>query len=289
MTAVAAVYPLAWLAEQIAPDAEMEFLGSGSAEAHGLELTPGQRESVETADVVLYLGDIGYQTQVEEAAAAAEGEIVDSSAIAGDDRILATSEDPHAHEEADHAEGEEAGAEEEALLDPHVWFDPSIMARIAVQTGQAFAAADPDNATTYTSNAERVSEELLGAQDEIDNLLGQECRFDEAIVSHAAYGYLLGPFGHSQHAVDTVASGEAEVSGGELAELVAEIEEEGIEHVLAEPVDGRAGAEAVARETGVELLDIYPLDVVTEGQQERGYPSLVLDQAETFATALGCN
>ena len=291
VTAVAAVYPLAWMAEEIAPEADIEFLGSGSAEAHGLELTPGQRESLETADVVLYLGDIGYQPQVEEAVAVADGEIVNTSAIAGDDRILAASKDPHAHEEEEgnHAEAEGDAQEEESAFDPHVWFDPSIMAEVAVQTGEAFAAADPDNAETYTSNAQRVSDELLGTQGEIEELLGQGCRFDEAIVSHAAYGYLLEPYGYTQHAVDSVASGEAGASGSELAEIVAEIEETGFEYLLAEPVDGRADTEAVARETGTEMLDVFPLDVVTDDQAGQGYPDLMLAQAKTFATALGCN
>ncbi|EXF23891.1 hypothetical protein BG28_09685 [Nesterenkonia sp. AN1] len=272
------------MAEEIAPEAEIRFLGSGSAEAHDLELTPGQRESLETADVVLYLGDIGYQTQVEEAAAVAEGEIVNTSAIAGDDRILAASEDPHAH--GDH---DDDHAHEEAVFDPHVWFDPSIMAEVAAQTGEAFAAADPHNAETYSVNAERVSDELLGTQSEIEELLGQECRFNEAIVSHAAYGYLLEPYGYTQHAVDSLTSGEGGASGNQLAGIVGEIEETGFEYLLAEPVDGRADTEAVARETGTELLNIYPLDVVLEDQADQGYPALLRAQAETFATALGCD
>lgn len=270
LTAVAAVYPLAWLAEEIAPEAEIEFLGSGSAEAHALELTPGQREAIETAGVVLHMGDIGYQTQVEEAAGSADGEIVDVRDIAGEDRML-------------------AAAEEEGALDPHVWFDPAIMADVAVRTGEAFAAADPDNADAYTSNAERVSGELLETKAEIAELLDEDCRFDTAIVSHAAYRYLLEPFGFSQDAVVGVTSGEAGASGNELSEIVAEIKDEGFEYVLAEPVEGRADAEAVARETGTEMLDIFPLDVVSAEQEQQGYPELVRSQAEAFATALGCS
>ncbi|MHA7143022.1 MULTISPECIES: metal ABC transporter substrate-binding protein [unclassified Arthrobacter] len=306
LRAVAAVYPLAWMAEEIAPDVEIEFLGSGSAEAHELELTPGQREALETSDVVLYMGDIGYQSQVEDAAGAAGGEIVDVSEVAGEDRMLAASEDAHAHaeeegghseEEEEHAEGEEEHAEEgghaeeestEGALDPHVWFDASIMAEVALRTGEAFAAADPDNAETYTGNAERVSEELMASHGEIEQLLSQACQFEEAIVSHAAYGYLLEPFGYTQHAVVGVTSGEAGASGGELAEIVAEIEEEGFEYVLAEPVEGRADAEAVVGETGTEMLDIFPLDVVSEEQMEQGYPALLQEQAEAFSTALNC-
>lgn len=288
LTAAASVYPLAWLAGEVAPDADVTFLGAGSKEAHDLELTPGQRGAVESADVLLYMGGIDYQAQVEQAAGSAGGEVVDVSEVAGESRLLAAADD-HAHEgEEEHAEDEEEHAEgDDGAIDPHVWFDPSIMADVAERTGEAFAAADPDNADTYTANAERVSAELSGMSEQLDGALSG-CRFDEAIVSHAAYGYLLQSRGYRQHAVVGVASGEAGASGAELAEIVAEIQDEGFTHILAEPVEGRADAEAVARETGVELLDVFPLDVVTDAQAEEGYPDLVQQQADAFSTALGC-
>jgi zinc transport system substrate-binding protein len=295
LTAAAAVYPLAWLAQGIAPDAEVEFLGAGSAEAHDLELTPGQRGAVESADVLLYMGEIGYQPQIEQAAGSAQGEVVDVSEVVGQDRLL-TATDAHedeAHAEGDgeeHAEGESEGeehAEGEGAVDPHVWFDPALMAEVAERAGAAFAAADPDNADTYTANAERVSADLTALASDIDAALS-DCRFDEAIVSHAAYGYLLEPRGYGQHAVVGVTSGEAGASGAELAEIVAEVQREGFTHVLAEPVEGRADAEAVAREAGVEMLEVQPLDVVAEDSADQGYPELLRKQVDAFATALGC-
>lgn len=81
---------------------------------------------------------------------------------------------------------------------------------------------------------------------------------------------------------------EAGASSGELAELVGEIEAEGFKYVLTEPVEGRPGAETVAREAGVELLEISPLDAVTEDQSDAGFIDLVREQAEQFALALGC-
>lgn len=278
VTAAASVYPLAWLAGEIAPNADIEFLGARSTEAHDLELTPGQRAAVGSADVVLYLGELDYQPQVESAVASATGEVVDASQVAGPERMRTASQ-AHAHAHEEPAEG---------ALDAHVWFDASIMADVAERTGEAFAAADPDRADDYRANAERVAEQLRVTADEVDQLLAGKCRFDEVVVSHAAYGYLLEPHGHGQHALVGVRSGEAGASAAELAEITAEIRAEGFSHVLAEPVEGRSDAEAVVRETGVELLEVFPLDVVTDGQAEQGYPALLREQAQTFATALGC-
>ena len=290
VSAVAAVYPLAWMAERVAPEAEVTPLSAGGLEAHDLEITPSQREAIQSSDVVLFVGDIGYQPQVESAVGSAEGEVVSLSEVAGDERLLEPGEDPHAGEEGADGTGEgedEHAGEAEAVVDAHIWFDPDVMADVATRTGEAFAAADPDNAETYRENAAALNQELTGLRNELDGILGGECRHDEAIVSHQAYGYLLEPYGYEQHGVTGI-NPEAGASSGELAELVAEIEREGFEYVLAEPVEGREGAETVAREAGVEILEISPLDAVTDEQAEAGFPSLVRDQASQFARALGC-
>lgn len=288
VSAVAAVYPLAWVAEQVAPDAGVTLLSAGGLEAHDLEITPSQRGAIQTSDVVLFVGEIGYQPQVEEAVTSAEGEVVSLSVVAGPERLLAPSADPHGEEGEEHAEGEEADVEhDEAVVDPHIWFSADVMADAAVRAGEAFAAADPDNADVYESNAARLRAELEALGEEFDGIFGDGCAHAEAIVSHQAYGYLLEPYGIEQHGVTGI-NPEAGASSGELGELVGEIEAEGFGHVLAEPVEGREGAETVAREAGVELLEISPLDAVTEEQATSGFVELVRGQATQFATALGC-
>jgi len=331
---VAAVYPLAWIAREVAPHADVQLLNEGGQDAHDLDLSPVQRAGLETADVVLYTGELDYQPQVESAVGAAEGQVVDASKAAGEAALIfaAESGDAHGHEDVEegseehgeeggeeHGEeggseepapaspspgaaapspsgGPEAGAEEESgehadegagQVDPHLWFSPSIMARVAVATGDAFAEADPDNADAYQTSAARVRDDMMALGEEIDDILGGECLFDEAVVSHAAYGYLLEPFDKRQHALTDVGA-EADASAGELAEVVDEIREQGFRYVLTEPVEGRAGAEAVAAEAGVELLEILPLDAVPDDLAARGLPALVRAQARRFGIALGC-
>ena len=278
VSAVASVYPLAWVAEQVAPQADVTLLGAGGVEAHDLELTPDQRERLQVSDVVLFVGEIGYQPQVEEAVISAQGAVVSLSDVAGPARLLEPGDDPH-------GPGPAQGGD--AVVDPHIWFDPEVMADAAVQVGEAFAAADPGNAATYLANAEALVVEFDDLGRELDGILGGECAHGEAIVSHQAYGYLLEPHGIEQHGVTGI-DPEAGAASGELAELVEEVEAEGFTHVLSEPVEGREGAETVAREAGVELLEILPLDTVTDEQADVGFIGLVRDQAGQFALALGC-
>ncbi len=58
--------------------------------------------------------------------------------------------------------------------------------------------------------------------------------------------------------------------------------------MLTEPVEGRAGAEAVAREADVELLEVSPLDAVASDRAGAGFLALAREQAAQFAIALGC-
>lgn len=273
VSAVAAVYPLAWLAERVAPEAKVSLLTAGGAEAHDLDLTPGQRSAIEGSDVVLYVGDIGYQPQVEQAVSSASGQAVSLSDVAGD-RVLRAAEDAQA--------GEERGE-----VDAHMWFDTEVMADLADRIGAAFAAADPSGKAAYLRNAAEAREELTALGGDLKELLAGPCRFKEVVVSHQAYGYLLRPFGHTQQGVTGI-NPEAGASSAKLSELVEKIKTEGIGHVLAEPVEGRKDAEVVAKEAAVELLEISPLDAVDETEARTAFPELLRQQARRFATALGC-
>lgn len=276
LTAVATVFPLAWMTSEVAPDAEVTFLGARGQDPHDLELSPGDREAIETADVLLYMGDLDFQPQVEAAAGSAPGAVVDVAAIAGEARLLGFDED-------DGHEGDDHGADD---LDPHAWFDAALMADVAEEIGAAFASADPDRAGEYETNAARMSQELVEVDESIDERLS-DCRHDTAIVSHDAYGYLLEPRGLHQEGISG-SSGHSEASPQRLAELTERIRQEDIPAVAAEPFEGRADAETLAREAGVELVEIDPLEAVTDEKFDVGYPALLREQADAFAIALGC-
>ncbi len=276
LTAAASVFPLAWMTERVAPGVELTFLVGGGAEVHDVELSPGDRQALETADVVVYLGGIDFQPQIEQAAAASTGEVVSVAETVGEGALRSGA--AHTDEEDTHADVDG--------LDPHVWFDPSLMAEVATSIGTAFASADAANAVAYDANAAGLAEELTALDGEIDSLLA-DCEFSEAIVSHEAYAYLLEPRDLGQHGI-AGQDPDAGVSPAELAALTEEIQAEGIPAVLAEPIEGRGDAEALAGEAGVDLLEIDPLGSVTHEQYEAGYPAMLREQAEAFATALGC-
>ncbi|MDQ3974142.1 MAG: metal ABC transporter substrate-binding protein, partial [Actinomycetota bacterium] len=240
----------------------------GGQEPHDLELSPGDRVLLERADVVAYLGDIGFQPQIEQAVRSSGGQVVSAADVAGD-RLLPVD-----------------GAEEGAGADPHLWFEPAIMADLAAAVGEAFAEADPPGAERYAANARALRDAFLRLDGELDALL-ERCEFDQVIVSHEAYAYLLEPHGLRQEGVSG-AGGHVEASPQRVAELAARVRAERIPAVLVEPVEGRADAEAVAAEAGVELVELYSLDIVTDDQAAKGLLRLLLEQGQAVARVARC-
>ncbi len=271
--AATTLYPFAWLAEQVAPEAEVVQLAeAGAADAHDVQLSPAELQTLLSADVVVHVGEIGYQPQVERSLGDARGTVI--AAIDHVDPLPLTS--PHDHDD----QAEEDGP------DPHIWHSPAAMAAVAAELARVLAGIDPDRADDYRANAERVIAELEALEAEANAALS-DCRLDEVVVSHPGYTYLLTPRGIAQEAI-TGGEGHGEPSPQRLSALAREIREHGHPAVVAEPVEGRAAAESLARETGVELGEVLPLGTVTPEEAARGYPALVRANVAVFARALSC-
>jgi zinc transport system substrate-binding protein len=317
LTVVTTVFPLADMAQTIAPGADVTLLTSSGQDPHDLELTPQDRALIEGADVVLYMGDIDFQPQVESAVADATGAVVSVADIAGtgnlldfdghshddehghddddehghddDDEHGHDDDDEHGHDDDDehgHDDDDEHGHDDDEAVDPHLWFSATIMAEVAEEIGQVMADMDTDNTDVLVANSEALHDELRALEGELDTLL-EDCTRDYAIVSHEAYAFLLEPRGFEQEGISG-AGGHGDASPQRLAELTEKIRDEDIPAVLAEPLEGRADAESLANEAGVDLLEIDPLEIGQDELFEMGYVEALRQQAQTFATAMEC-
>lgn len=262
LRAVATTFPLAWVAAEIAPEAQLTHLAAHGRDPHDLELSPTQRTELTQADVVVHVGDVGFQPHVERAIADSDAHVVAAASV-NEERLRRTDEG----------------------IDPHVWFDARIMADVALAVGEAFAAADPAQAESYRTRASGVHDRLQALAAEIDAML-DDCEHDKVVVGHEAFGYLLEPHGITQEGVSG-AGGHGEASPARIRELVDEIRRGRLPAVLSEPVEGRQEAEAVAREAGVPIVEILSLDIVP-ADAEADYPDLLRAQARAVAEAARC-
>jgi zinc transport system substrate-binding protein len=256
---VAAFYPLAWAAQQVGGDAvDVENLTPPGAEPHDIELTPGDIEDIQNADLVLYLGH-GFQPAMAKAVANRSGPSIDL--LSGQELNSAP-------------EGEEG-----LTADPHVWLDPIRFARIVNAVGRELNRPKP---------ASRLTQRLRRLDAEYESGLA-DCQRHEIVTSHAAFGYLAARYGLRQIALTGVTP-EAEPTAKGLLRLIDEVKTSGATTVFFETLVSPRLAETVARESHAETAVLNPLEGLTKDEVAAGqdYMSVMRANLATLKRALGC-
>jgi zinc transport system substrate-binding protein len=243
---VAAFYPLAWAAEQVAGgDLRVVDLTPPGAEPHDVELSPRDVETIRGADLVVYVGG-GFQPAVEEA-------------IAGRDRPS-----------VDVLEGDR---------DPHVWLDPVRFAGIADVIAAALGRREAGRSLTRRLGAlhDRYAAGLEG------------CARRTLVTSHAAFGHLAERYGLTQLSL-VGSSPEAEPGPRGIQRLVDSVRASGATTVFTEPLVSDRLAQTVAREAGVEVANLDPIEGLSEERLDGGedYLTVMRDNLEALRAALGC-
>jgi zinc transport system substrate-binding protein len=258
-TLVASFYPLAFLAERIAAlEWRVVDLTPPGAEAHDVELTLATRAELERADLVLYMGDFGFQPQVEDAVKEAEGSVL--------------------------AIGEQVIHLPERTVDPHVWLDPGAMKTMAGIVARTLAEIDPGGG--YRDRAEPIRADLQDLSSRYEATLDPDrCRFPTAIVSHEAFNYVLGRYGLRQFGL-TGLEPEAEPTVERIAMAESLLAREEAGAVFFDPRgEGEKIAESLAADFGVPAL---PLSTLESEPPSGDYLSVMEDNLGSLRTGLGC-
>jgi zinc transport system substrate-binding protein len=245
-TVVAAFYPLAWAAEEIAGERyRVVDLTPPGAEPHDVELSPRDVEAIRDAELVVYAGG-GFQPAVEDAVGDRDGPSLD---VSGGER------------------------------DPHVWLDPVRFAATARALGEALGR--PAAGRRLAKAIERLD------RDYEDGF--RSCERRTLVSSHAAFGHLAARYGLTARSLAGT-SPEAEPGPRELERLVDEVRAAGVTTVFTEPLVSDRLAETVAREAGVEVATLDPIESLSKERMEAGedYVSVMRQNLEALGRALGC-
>jgi zinc transport system substrate-binding protein len=270
---VAAFYPLAWMAQQVAGDrARVETLTKPGAEPHDLELTPQNVATMTEADLVVYLAT--FQPAVDEAVTReADDRAYDVTPDASLDLTYTPIE-----------EGEDSG--EAGTIDPHFWLDPLRLADV----GDAFAArlgdADPENARAFLDNAATLRTSLEELDVEIATAL-TSCEQRDLVTSHTAFGYLAQRYDMEQVGITGLVP-EEEPSPPELAAVSDFARANGVRTIYYETLVSPAVAETLARETGATTAVLDPLEGLTEESSGDDYIEVMRTNAQTLQQGQGC-
>ena len=171
--------------------------------------------------------------------------------------------------------------ETDGETDPHWWQDPrnALLAVAAIRN--ALAAADPDGRKIYERNAAAYSRELRRLDEQISACIAKvPAARRKLVTTHDSLGYFAQRYGiEVVGSVIPSLSTQAQPSAGDIADLVDQVRDEGVEAVFPEAETSERLEQSLAREAGAQVGD--PLWADTLGGEGSG--------AETYVDALAAN
>jgi len=179
------------------------------------------------------------------------------------------------------AEEEEAGGE-----DPHVWMDPTRVARALPALASELARVDPEHAAGYGPRARAYAAQLRRADAEMRRTLSAVPPQDRKLVtSHDALGYFADRFGFQVIATPFPATGpEAEPSAQTVHEVEDAIRQSSVPTVFAQETDNPEVLEGIASRTGVRIEEQLPVEAPGDAGS---YIGMLRRDAEVIAAGLG--
>jgi zinc transport system substrate-binding protein len=270
---VAAFYPLEYVTKKVGGShVAVTDLVKPGVEPHDLELNPRQVAAVSQAGLVVYLK--GFQPAVDQAV---EGEAKDRALDAATVTPLLGDHTPI---EGGQAQQDETGA------DPHLWLDPTRLARVADAVAARLGKVDPDHAAEFTRHAAALRTELTALDAEYRTGLAH-CTSRSIVTSHNAFGYLARRYGLTQIGI-TGLTPDTEPTAARLAEVARLAKREKVQVIFFETLVSPKIAETLAAEVGARAEVLDPIEGLKAGNGA-DYISVMRSNLATLRSALGCS
>lgn len=163
-------------------------------------------------------------------------------------------------------------------LDPHVWLDFDNARRMVDTIADALSAQDQAGAGQYRANAARLKQRLEQLDVAYRNGL-KSCKSRVLLHGgHYAFGYLARKYVLTYRAAVGV-NADAEPSPRQLAELVRQIKASGVRAVYTEELVSPRLAQALATETGAQVLQLHGGHNLSREQFQQGIGFIDLMEA----------
>ena len=271
------VAPITSIVADVAGDrAEVTGIVPEGVDSHTFEPRPSVAELLATADVV-YLNGLGLEEPTRELAAAniAEGAgIVELG-------TLALPEEQYRYDVS--------FPEEEGKPNPHLWTNPRHALRYAEIVATDLSARDPGNAAYYAGNLERFGEAVAALDRAMRESFATIPADDRKLLTyHDAYAYFAEDY-------DWEVVGAIQVSDfgdptpKEVADLIHQVEAEGVPAIFGSEVFPSPVLEQIGREAAVRYVDVLRDDDLPgePGTPEHSWLGLMRFDYVTMTEALG--
>lgn len=197
--------------------------------------------------------------------------------------------DDHDEHEDGHMETEDAHHDHDhGPLDPHFWFDPPRVKLAVNEIAARLSALDPQSAAAYYANAAAYFNELdalhAWTQQHVEQVRPERKLL---ITSHDSLSYFAKLYGFEVVGlVIPSLSTHVEPSAEHIAGLIETVHEHDVPAVFGETTVDQKIVEALARETGAEIVQLYSGSLGEEGSGADTYLGMVQTNVERIVEAL---
>jgi zinc transport system substrate-binding protein len=140
--------------------------------------------------------------------------------------------------------------------DPHIWLDPINLKEIAKNIAKGLIEIDPKNREIYQKRLKLLLADLTQLDRSIkENLKGIKSR--NFLALHPSWGYFAKRYNLSQLTVEVEGK---EPSIREFISLLKDAKQKGVRIIFTQPEFSKKQAEIVARELGIKLVPISPME-----------------------------
>lgn len=270
---VATTSVLCDVTQEIAQDTvDLKCLIPAGSDPHVYEPKPDDRKAIEQAKLVLYGGynfEPGLIKLIKATSNQAPKVAVDELAVPNPQKF------------------EEDGKTE---TDPHVWHNAQNGVKIVEVVRDNLAKIAPSNAAKYTSNAEKMTDELSQVDSwikvQIETIPANQRKL---VTTHDALGYYSKAYGIPVEGALQGISTEEKPTAARVKDLVKDLKTAGVPTIFAETSTNPKLIEAVAKEANVKVSqrEIFADGLGAKGSEGNTYKKMLIANTQTIVEDLG--
>ncbi|MFI3069665.1 metal ABC transporter solute-binding protein, Zn/Mn family [Streptococcus suis] len=258
---VTTFYPVYEFTKQVTGDeANVDLLVKAGTEVHGYEPSAKDIARIQEADAFVYENE-NMETWVHDIEDSIDTEKV--VVISATEGMLLLPGGEEEHEGHDHSEEGHSHA-----YDPHVWLSPERAITLVENIRDSLVAKYPEKKAIFEKNATAYIEKLETLHSQYTETL-TAAKQKYFVTQHTAFAYLALDYGLKQVSITGVAADE-DPTPSRLAELTEYINKYGIKYIYFEENASKSVAETLAKETGVQLDVLNPLESLTDEAMKNG-------------------
>lgn len=139
--------------------------------------------------------------------------------------------------------------------DPHIWLSPKRVKVMVSAIARELSVFDPDNAETYTANADAYIEKLDALDAELTEIFGG-LENKSFIVFHPAFGYIADDYGLTMYALEEDGK---EATAEHMQQIIDYAKSQNIKAIFYQSELDSRQAQAFADELGGKTIMLEPL------------------------------